>query len=52
MKIERQSTVDPTFGTFIQFMGLRKTNTLGIAQANKIMHFAMVYLLNKYLKFV
>jgi hypothetical protein len=33
-------------------MGLRKTNTLGIAQANKIMHFAMAYHCKNYLKFV
>jgi hypothetical protein len=53
MKSKRQSTVEPVFGTLTQFMGLRKINTLGIAQANKVMHLsAMAYNLKKYLKFV
>ena len=53
MKGKRQSTVEPVFGTLTQFMGLRKINTLGIAQANKVMHLsAMAYNLKKYLKFV
>nr|WP_178988964.1 hypothetical protein [Winogradskyella schleiferi] len=44
MKGKRESTVEPVFGTFTQFMGLRKINTLGIAQANKVMHLsAMAY---------
>ena len=52
MKGKRQSTVEPVFGTLTQFMGLRKINTLGIAQANKVMHLAgMAYNLKKYLKF-
>ena len=38
MKSKRQSTVEPVFGTLTQFMGLRKINTLGIRQANKVMH--------------
>ena len=34
-------------------MGLRKINTIGIKQANKVMHLsAMAYNLKKYLKFV
>jgi len=33
-------------------MGLRKINTIGIVQANKVMHLAaMAYNLKKYLKF-
>ena len=49
----RQSTVEPVFGTLTQFMGMRKINTLGIEQANKVMHLsAMAYNLKKYLKFV
>lgn len=52
MKAKRQSTVEPVFGTLTQFMGLRKVNTIGIAQANKVMHLsAMAYNLKKYLKF-
>ncbi|WP_062055463.1 IS1182 family transposase [Aquimarina longa] len=53
MKGKRQSTVEPVFGTLTQFMGLRKINTLGIKQANKVMHVsAMAYNLKKYLKFI
>ncbi len=34
-------------------MGLRKINTLGIKQANKVMHMAAIaYNLKKYLKFI
>jgi thioester reductase-like protein len=52
MKGKRQSTVEPVFGTLTQFMGLRKINTLGIKQANKVMHMAAIaYNLKKYLKF-
>jgi hypothetical protein len=53
MKAKRQSTVEPVFGTLTQFMGLRKINTIGIEQANKVMHLsAVVYNLKKYLKFM
>jgi len=53
MKSKRQSTVEPVFGTLTQFMRLRKINTIGIQQANKVMHLsAMAYNLKKYLKFV
>lgn len=38
MKSKRQSTVEPVWGTLTQFMGLRKINTIGIKQANKVMH--------------
>ena len=52
MKGKRQSTVEPVFGTLTQFMGLRKINTIGLKQANKVMHMAaMAYNLKKYLKF-
>ena len=52
MKGKRQSTVEPVFGTLTQFMGLRKINTIGIEQANKVMHMAAIaYNLKKYLKF-
>ena len=53
MKGKRQSTVEPVFGTLTQFMGLRKINTIGIGQANKVMHLsAIAYNLKKYLKFI
>ena len=53
MKAKRQATVEPVFGTLTQYMGLRKINTIGIRQANKVMHLsAMAYNLKKYLKFV
>ena len=53
MKSKRQSTVEPVFGTLTQFMGLRKINSIGIKQANKVMHMAAIaYNLKKYLKFI
>jgi transposase len=53
MKGKRQSTVEPVFGTLTQFMGLRKINTIGLEQANKVMHLsAIAYNLKKYLKFI
>lgn len=53
LKSKRQSTVEPVFGTLTQFMGLRKVNTIGIQQANKVMHMsAIAYNLKKYLKFI
>ncbi len=52
MKSKRQSTVEPVFGTLTQFMGLRKINTIGIEQANKVIYLlAIAYNLKKYLKF-
>ena len=53
MKSKRQSTVEPVWGTLTQFMGLRKINTIGIKQANKVMHLAAsAYNLKKLLKFI
>ena len=53
MKRKRQSTVEPVFGTLTQFMGLRKINTIGIEQANKVMQMsAVAYNIKKYLKFI
>ena len=49
---ENFCAVEPVFGTLTQFMGLRKINTIGIAQANKVMYMAAIaYNLKKYLKF-
>ena len=47
-----RKSIDPVeFGTLTQFMGLRKINTIGLAQA-KVMHLsAIAYNLRKYLKF-
>ena len=53
MKAKRQSTLEPVFETLTQFMGLRKINTIGIQQANKVMHLsAVAYNIKKYLKFI
>ncbi len=53
MKSKPQSIVEPVFRTLTQFMGLLKINTLGLKQANKVMHVsAMAYNLKKYLKFI
>ena len=52
MKKKRQSTVEPVFGTLTQFLGMRKVNTRGIKQANKVMHMsAIAYNLKKYINF-
>ena len=42
MKSRRQSTVERVFGTFTQYLGLRKVNTKGLSQANKRMHMAAI----------
>ena len=53
MKGKRQSTVEPVWGTLTQFMGLRKINTIGIQQANKVIQTAATaYNLKKLLKFM
>lgn len=36
-KAKRMSTVEPVFGTLINYLGMRKVNTRGIKQANKCM---------------
>ena len=53
MKRKRHSTVEPVFGTLTQFMGLRKINTRGISNANKVVLMSgTAYKLNKYPKFI
>jgi len=53
MKALRSSTVEPVFGSLTQYFGMRKINTKGIKQANKIMQMAATaYNLKKLLKFV
>jgi transposase len=51
-KTLRQSTVEPVFGTLINFTGMRKINTRGIESANKVMLMAaMAYNLKKLMKY-
>ena len=51
-KTIRQSTVEPVFGTLINFTGMRKINTRGIESANKVMLMAAIaYNLKKLLKY-
>jgi hypothetical protein len=53
MKILRKSTVEPVFGTLINYGGMRKINTRGIEQANKVMLMAAsAYNLKKLLKYI
>jgi hypothetical protein len=52
MKKKRQSTIEPVFGSLINYYGMRKVNTKGIKQADKIMLMAAsAYNLKKLLKF-
>lgn len=37
MKKKRQSTVEPVFGTLMEYMGMRKVGVRGLEQANKVM---------------
>ena len=51
-KTLRQSTVEPVFGTLINFTGMRKINTHGIEAANKVMLMAAIaYNLKKLMKY-
>jgi len=51
-KAKRMSTVEPVFGTLINFLGLQKVNTLGQAQAHKCMLMAATaFNLKKLLKY-
>jgi len=51
-KTLRQSTVEPVFGSLINFTGMRKINTRGIESANKVMLMAAIaYNLKKLLKY-
>lgn len=52
MKKLRQSTVEPVLGTLVNFLGMRRVNTRGLAQANKCMIMAAVaYNIKKFLRF-
>jgi transposase len=53
MKKVRQSTVEPVFGTLINFMGMKKISSRGIDQANKVMLMAgTAYNLQKLMRYV
>lgn len=48
----RQSTVEPVLGTLINYLGMRRVNTIGIKQAGKCMLMAaLAYNLKKLLRF-
>lgn len=52
MKKLRSSTVEPVLGTLVNYLGMRRVNTRGIAQANKCMLMAAIANnLKKLLKF-
>jgi transposase len=52
MKYLRQSTVEPVFGSLINYFGMRKVNTHGIDLAHKSMLMsAIAYNLKKYMKY-
>jgi transposase len=53
MKKLRQSTVEPVFGTLINFMGMSKISARAIEQANKVMLMAaMAYNLQKLMRYI
>ncbi len=52
MKRKRSSTVEPVWGTLINFTGMKRLNARGIQAANKMLLIAAtVYNLKKWLKF-
>jgi hypothetical protein len=52
MKRKRSSTVEPVWGTLINFMGMKRMNARGLAAANKMLILAATcYNLKKWLKF-
>jgi hypothetical protein len=52
MKRKRSSTVEPVWGTLINFMGMKRMNARGLAAANKMLILAAAcYNLKKWLKF-
>ena len=53
LKKKRMATVEPVLGTLINFLGMRKINTIGIKQANKVMLMvAIAYNIKKYMHFI
>ena len=52
MMIIRKSTVEPIIGNLIEYLGMRKVNTIGIKLANKCMLMAgIAYNLKKLIKY-
>lgn len=50
MKV-RKKTVEPVLGTLVNFLGMKKVNTIGIEQANKcVVMAAVAYNIKKLLK--
>ena len=48
---QRQSTVEPVIGTLVNFLGMKRVNTIGRVQANKCLTMAAIaYNLKKLLK--
>jgi Transposase DDE domain len=53
MKRKRSSTVEPVWGTLINFMGMKRMNARGLAAANKVLILASAcYNLKKWLRFI
>lgn len=53
MKIKRSSTVEPVWGTLINFTGMKRINTRGISAANKCLILAATcYNLKKWMKHI
>jgi hypothetical protein len=49
----RKSTVEPVLGTLINYLNMRKVNSIGISQASKhVLMAALCYNLKKYMKYV
>ncbi|QTE36966.1 IS1182 family transposase [Mucilaginibacter gossypii] len=52
MMVIRKSTVEPVIGTLVEYLGMRKVNTIGIELANKCMLMAgIAYNLKKLIKY-
>jgi transposase len=52
MRKIRQSTVEPVLGTLINFLGMKRVNARGIAQANKhVLMASVAYNLKKYMHY-
>jgi len=52
MMVIRKSTVEPIIGNLIEYLGMRKVNTIGIKLANKCMIMAgIAYNLKKLIKY-
>ena len=52
MMVVRKSTVEPVIGHLVEYLGMRKVNTIGIKLANKCMLMAgIAYNLKKLIKY-